>query len=139
MYCTTQDLIDRFGEDELIRLSTEVDSLGEFPTTINQTQIDRAIEDANGTIDSYLSGRYILPLSQIPPVLERHACDLARYFLHDRSPLEEVTARYNAAIRFLEKAASGAITLGVDALGDREESDSSVVFQSTARVFGKTV
>lgn len=137
MYCTTQDLIDRFGEDELIRLSTEANGLGEFPTAINQTQLDRAIADADATIDSYLAGRYPLPLNQIPPVLNRHACDMARYFLQDRSPLEEVTNRYNAAIRFLEKVASGAITLGIDALGNRPETFDGAVVHSSGSVFSR--
>jgi phage gp36-like protein len=138
MYCTLQDLIDRFGEDELVRLSTEANSLGEFPTTINQVQVDRAIADAEATIDSYLAGRYPLPLAQIPPVLNRHACDMARYFLQDRSPLEEVKNRYSDAIRFLEKVASGAITLGIDSLGNRPETNDGAVIQSGGSVFGRS-
>lgn len=137
MYCTTQDLIDRFGEDELIQLTAEVDSLGGFSGSGNQVQIDRAIADAAATIDSYLAGRYPLPLDQIPPVLNRHACDMVRYFLQDRSPLEEVTNRYNAAIRFLEKVASGAITLGIDALGNRPDTFDGALIQSSGSVFSR--
>ncbi len=137
MYCTTQDLIDRFGQDELIRLTAEADSFGEFPDQINQVQVDRALSDAGATIDSYLAARYPLPLSQVPPVLNRYACDLSRYFLHDRNPLEEVTNRYKDAIRYLEKVAAGSISLGIDAAGKRPESLDGAMMESAGSVFSR--
>lgn len=137
MYCTTQALIDRYGEDELIQLTAEADDLGEFPDQINQTQVDRAIADAAATIDSYLAARYPLPLSKVPPVLERFACDMARYFLHDRSPLEEVTNRYKDAIRYLEKVAKGDISLGIDSDGQRPQTTDGAIMESGGSVFSR--
>ena len=136
-YCTTQALIDRFGESELIRLTERTDDNGHYTNTLDQTQIDSAIVDATATIDSYLAGRYPLPLAQVPPVLDRFACDIARYFLHDRSPLEEVTNRYKEALRFLEKAASGSISLGIDAQGKRPETNDGAVIESDGHVFSR--
>ncbi|SIS87914.1 gp436 family protein [Neptunomonas antarctica] len=138
MYCSTQDLTDRFGSDELITLTAVANAFGEFPEQVNQVQVDRAIADASATIDSYLAARYPLPLPQIPPVLNRFACDMARYFLHDRSPLEEVTARYKEAVRYLEKVAIGAITLGIDAQGQRPETMDGAFVTSAGSVFGRT-
>ena len=136
-YCNTQALINRFGETELIRLTESTDTNGDYTNAIDQTQIDSAIADASATIDSYLAGRYPLPLVQIPPVLDRFACDIARYFLHDRSPLEEVTNRYKEAIRFLEKVASGGISLGIDAQGKRPETNDGAVIESDGHVFSR--
>lgn len=138
MYCTTQNIIDRFGEDELIQLTDEADSTGQFSNSINATQVQRAIEDSTATIDSYLASRYPLPLVNVPPVLERFACDLARYFLHDRSPLEEVTHRYKEAIRYLEKVAKGDISLGIDSDGARPETKNDAVIQSGGSVFNRS-
>lgn len=137
MYCSTQALINRFGEEELIQLTAEADNLGEYPDTINQTQVDQAIADADGTIDSYLAARYPLPLSQVPPVLERYACDMARYFLHDRSPLEEVTNRYKEAIRYLEKVSKGDISLGIDSQGQRPQTTDGAIMESSGSVFNR--
>lgn len=137
MYCSTQALINRFGEEELIQLTAEADNLGEYPDTINQTQVDQAIADADGTIDSYLAARYPLPLSQVPPVLERYACDMARYFLHDRSPLEEVTNRYKEAIRYLEKVSKGDISLGIDSQGQRPQTTDGAIMESGGSVFNR--
>lgn len=137
MYCTSQDLTDRFGADELIQLTAESDGFGSFPDEINQIQVDRAIADATATIDSYLAARYPLPLAQVPPVLERYACDMTRYFLHDRSPLEEVTNRYKDAIRYLEKVAKGDISLGIDSQGQRPETMDGAEMQSGGSVFSR--
>lgn len=137
MYCASQDLIDRFGSDELIQLTAEAGEFGVFPNEINQTQVDRAIADATATIDSYLAARYPLPLTQIPPVLERYASDMTRYFLHDRSPLEEVTNRYKDAIRYLEKVAKGEISLGIDSQGKRPETMDGAEMQSGGSVFSR--
>ncbi len=136
-YCSTQALIDRFSEDELISLTETKNTDGDYTGAINQTQVDNAIADADATIDSYLAARYPLPLLQVPPILNRFACDIARYFLHDRAPLEEVSNRYKEAIRFLEKVASGSISLGVDHTGNRVETNDSAVIESDGRVFSR--
>lgn len=47
---TTQDLIDRFGETEIINLSDH-DSYKQ----INETVLTRAINDATALIESYLN------------------------------------------------------------------------------------
>lgn len=137
MYCSVQDLIDRYGEDELIQLTAEADAMGSYPDQINQVQVDRAIADATATIDSYLAARYPLPLSEVQPVLKRYASDMARYFLHDRSPLEEVTTRYKDAIRYLEKVAKGEISLGIDSQGQRPETMDGATMQSGGSVFSR--
>ena len=100
-------------------------------------QIESALSDATPTIDSYLAGRYPFPLTQVPPILERFSCDIARYFLHDRAPLEEVTNRYKEALRFLEKVAAGQISLGIDATGNRPETNDGAIIHSDGHVFSR--
>lgn len=137
-YCTAQDVIDRFGEDELIRLTAQANEFGEYGTEINQTQLDRALSDASATIDSYLASRYPLPLTNVLPILNRFSCDIVRYFLHDVSPLDEVTNRYKEAIRFLEKVSKGEISLGITTDGERPDTVDGATIESAGSVFSRS-
>jgi phage gp36-like protein len=71
-----------------------------------------------------LSTRYTLPLSPVPDVLEKLACDIARYQLLENTEKEIVKERYDNAIRFLKDVAAGKVTLGVDR---RSRSSSSAI------------
>lgn len=137
-YCSSQDLIDRFGNDELVRLTAQSDEYGAYGTVINQIQIDRALNDASATINSYLAARYPLPLANALPILNRLACDISRYFLHDTNPLDEVTNRYKEAIRYLEKVSKGDITLGVSSEGERPETMDGATIESAGSVFSRS-
>lgn len=73
-------------------------------TTINETKVARALEDAWNEIQGYL---YDLDSSLVPPdaVLESHQFDLAMYRLASARPGEEfesMAARYKSSIRYLE-------------------------------------
>ena len=96
-YAVKQDMVDRFRATELIQL-TDVDSVA---NAIDDTVLDRALDDADAEIDGYLAGRYTLPLATVPRVLTNIACDIARYRLHDDRATEQVTTRYRDAIRLL--------------------------------------
>lgn len=72
-YATLADLTDRFGGDELLRWCDR-DADGEP----DPDYVARLLADAGGEIDSYLSGRYALPLASTEPVLVKIACDLVR-------------------------------------------------------------
>ncbi|KJZ06414.1 hypothetical protein TW85_25080, partial [Marinomonas sp. S3726] len=133
-----QDLIDRFGSDELVRLTAQSDEFGSYGTDINQTKVDRALSDANSTIDAYLAARYPLPLPDTQPILNRFACDISRYLLHDTNPLDEVTNRYKEAIRYLEKVSKGDISLGVSTEGERPETMDGATIESAGSVFSRS-
>ena len=105
-YATQQDLVDRFGSQELAQLTDPVAG-----TTINATTVARALADADAEIDTRLAMRYGLPLATVPIVLVRLAADLARYFLWDARVTDQVRNRYTDAIRLLDKIGSGAIKL----------------------------
>lgn len=80
-------------------------------------KVDRALQDAEQTINTYLGGRYQLPLSHAPEVLERIACQIARFVLYDDGATEQIKTLYQDAIKFLDSVATGKVQLGVTALG----------------------
>ncbi len=114
MYATVFDLTDRFGEheiEELVRSGTEA---------ADMSRAEKALADGAAEIDAYLGSQYELPLVHSPRVLIRLNCDIARYRLWDDQASEEVRARYEDAIRFLEAVAKGLIALGVHEQGSTD-------------------
>lgn len=114
-YATVQDMIDRFGATEMLRLSS-VD--GELPDTVTAYPVEKAIADADGIIDSYLRKRHAVPLSPVPQVITRASCILARYDLSvggDREPADQVKNDRKDIVAWLTQIAAGTVTLeGVD-------------------------
>ena len=106
-YCAAQDLIDRYGEEELIQLT---DRMGEG--TYDAEVVAQAIADSDADIDAYLAARYTTPLSPIPSILVRIGCDLARYYLWKDQASDAVRMRYEDARRLLERIATGAVGVG---------------------------
>ncbi len=113
-YATQQDMIDRFGQAELVQLTDRYNT-----GSIDATVLGQHLADADNKIDGYLEGRYTLPLAVVPKSLARIACDITRYFLHDNAATEEVRARYEDATRYLEKVSEGKITLGLSSAGGK--------------------
>ena len=113
-YATAQDMLQRFGADELRQLTDRaLPLLGE----IDQGVLGRALADADGVIDRHLGARYALPLAvPYPADLVRLACDIARYMLHDMSAPELVRDHYDDALRTLREMADGKLPL-IDADG----------------------
>lgn len=109
-YATAADLIERYGEPELLAVADRGGS-----GAIDAWTVERALLDADAEIDAYLAARYPLPLASVPPVLARIACDIARYRLWADRASEEVRRRYDDARRFLEFLAKGDVQLGADA------------------------
>lgn len=105
-YATQQDLVDRFGSQELAQLTDPAAG-----ATINATTVARALADADAEIDTRLAARYALPLATVPTVLVRIAADLARYFLFDVRATEQVRNRYTDATKLLAKIATGEVLL----------------------------
>ena len=130
-YCTQADLIERFGTAEITQLSDRA-GLG----TLDSAVIEGAIADADAEIDGYLSGRYALPLINVPLVMTRIACDIARYWLFGQDTTPLVKDRYDQAISYLGKVAAGTITLGPDATGAEPESQTATaLLQSDSSAF----
>lgn len=107
-YATADDLIERYGEEELIRLTDRTGS-----GVADADTVARALSDADAEIDGYLASRYALPLQSVPNVLVRIACDIARYRLWADRASDEVRRRYEDARRYLESLSRGDVTLGL--------------------------
>lgn len=129
MYCTRADLITRFGEAEIVQLSDRAHS-----GAIDDAVVSQAIADAAAEIDGYLAGRYPLPLTDIPPLLNLYACDIARYRLFEDGAYEQVVERYNTALRYLRDVASGKVQLLPAGPDDAPEHE--VVMTSRPPIFG---
>lgn len=132
-YATAQDLIDRFGETELAELTDRVNG-----AVIDVTVIGRALADADAEINGYLVSRYTLPLAITSPILTKFAGDIARYQLYDTRASEQVTARYNDAIKFMKSLASGLVSLGIDSVGEPVASAGGAQVASAGRVFSRS-
>lgn len=76
-YATLQDLIERFGEAEIVGLADR-DGDG----TPDAEAIDAAAADVDAEIDAHLAGRYPLPLSTVPLILRQLAATLMRERLY---------------------------------------------------------
>lgn len=130
MYCTTADLINRFGEDEMIRISDR-----EVIGIVDESVVQTAIEDASVLIDSYLPVNVDVTLNA--QNLNRICADVARYYLYDDGATSTVEQRYKDAVKWLEQVAKGLVKLAVAANPETdEELDASIVFDSQERVFG---
>ena len=129
-YASQQNMIDRFGSDELIQL-TDRGNLG----VIDATVLGQALADANTEIDSYLASVAALPLVTVPPRLIKIAADIARYELYGARCSDQVRARYTDAISFLKLLAAGTVTLGLDALNNALPLAGGVGMNAKAPVF----
>lgn len=111
MYTDRDDLIQRYGEAELIEL-TDRHRQG----IVDEEVLTRAIADAEALVDSYLAPRYVLPLaadlvqgSNLPQA----AADIARYNLYGAHAPDEVEKRYERQVKWLRDLSQGAASLGV--------------------------
>lgn len=136
-YCTQQDLIDRFGQKELVQLT---DRTNVPPTTIDADVVTQALEDADAFIDSYIGKRYTLPLAIVPPVLSKIGADIARYNLHaDRADKDHpITMVYKTAEAWLKDVARGLVQLD-DGAGEKPAQSGGGQIKVTApdRIFSR--
>ncbi|MEO0374251.1 MAG: DUF1320 domain-containing protein [Cyanobacteria bacterium P01_A01_bin.17] len=115
MYATAQDMIDRFGLTEMLRLSRPEERDAE---AIDEPVIDKAISDATAIIDGYLRGRYHLPLANPPQEIIRATCHLARYDLADTGrsePSDQMTGARKETIAWLKQIANTEVRIDAPA------------------------
>lgn len=129
-YCTKADMIARFGELELIQLTDDVNA-----GAIDDETLAQAIADAEAEINSYLAGRYTVPLPSTPLVLVRIATDIARYYLYADRVTEQVRVRYDDGVKFLRAVAKGDVSIGVDSLNAPAAVNGGPQFNAGTTVF----
>lgn len=107
---TLDDLVLRFGEQEIAELS---DKNGDYGyKEINLNVVNKAIFDAESEVESYLNAvglvsrnaesQLLYVQSHIPTALIIKTCDIARYYLYDNGVTEIVKQRYEQAITWLK-------------------------------------
>ncbi len=123
MYTSLEQLQDRYGERMLILLTDR----GEVATdAIDVDVITRALTDSDAMIDGFLKDRYVLPLSETPPLLADIAQMIAIWKLHRHSPDEKIEKDYKEALAFLDRIASGKVRLPVAGVEPTTTSTSGV-------------
>lgn len=129
-YCTLDDLLDRYGEDELY---IAFDRVGDG--VLDQAAIDRALVDADEEINTYLATCYNLPLATVPPVLTRLAAQIAMYHGSIGPAMtDEKRRRYDDAIAALKTISKGGGGLGLPT-ADEPPSREQLTVTSSAKVF----
>ncbi|MDR3561901.1 MAG: DUF1320 domain-containing protein [Negativicutes bacterium] len=137
MYCTLDDLINQSSEAVLIKM-TDDDDTGE----INQTIVDRAIDDAQGEIESYCESRYALPFSPVPGIIRKVAVDIAIYNLLSRRGYDKdsedqgIVQRYKDSIKFLQNLANGVVTVGPRVPSPNQPQTNTI--KSSQRIFSRS-
>lgn len=135
-YATQADMVTAYGEAEMIDLTDRADPpVG----SIDAAVMTRALETADGEIDSYLAARYALPLATVPVILRDCAADIARYRLHERGTPERVEKAYAARVAWLRDVAAGRATLGTGTDQLTPASAGLAEMTSGGRVFGRDV
>lgn len=113
-YATVTDMTSRFGEVEMLRVSRADGVLPAEGEPMPADRIVQALADASVLVDSYLRGRYAVPVVPAPAELVRATCVLARYDLAhggDREPSEQMRLARKEVLGWLEKLGSGAASL----------------------------
>src|SRR3984957_17650856 len=104
-------MINRYPNRDLVQLTNEDPTA----STVNTTPITQALTDASAEIDGYIEGRFTLPLTDPPAVLNRLATDIAMYRLQSLRPLhdlEDARKRYEDGVAMLIKVQAGELTRG---------------------------
>lgn len=107
-YATEADLVARHGSALLIQLADRDGSGAADPDVIAA-----ALASADALIDSYLSGRYAVPIAAPPPLIRDIAVDLAWHALHSTAVTEVIQAAYDRALARLRDIQAGKARLDV--------------------------
>lgn len=134
MYADLTTFIEAYGEQLTIELTNLEDPSA---ATVNETVLNRGLARASALIDSYLAGRYALPLSSTPAVIETFCLDIARYYLGHNAQEEDVRLRYEDALKTLALIADGTLTLGLP-LADQPPAVGSPRYLSPGAVFTRS-
>jgi phage gp36-like protein len=130
-YCTYDDLLLNFGEQELEQVADR-----DRDGSADDGVLNEGIAFATDLIDGYLRNRYTLPLTTVPRSLTGVACDIARYRFYQDQPTDLVVLRYNAAIQWLRDIADGRV--GLDVATTQSES-AQITYSQPSAIFTELV
>jgi phage gp36-like protein len=110
-YCTLEDMEKALPSQAVTQLTDD-----EGDGTRVQERVDEAIAKADGEIDTYLGGRYAVPLSSVPEIVRSCSVDISVYHLYKRKVEEVPPTRddaYRNALRVLREIRDGKMKLPV--------------------------
>ena len=120
-YCSLDDIIKIFPHSMVINLSNDPDpDTGIVGTTVNTTNLDECIDQADREIDSYVVlGGYTVPFTTVPPLVANLSTKMTIWNLHLRkyfkSEIWEDT--YKTCQDLLLKIAQRKLSLGQEEVG----------------------
>lgn len=131
-FASAQDLQDRFGLGELL-LVADRDRDGAPDAEV----IAAALEDADSEIVALIAGGATIDPGNVPRNLVRIACNIARYYLYQAAPTEDVRQRYEDAVAFLKLVRSGQAGLdgGAAAPAAVQASPTAAASEPGSRIF----
>jgi len=137
-YATLTELLERLDEQTVILLSDDTLS-GE----VNSDAVERAFADADTEIDSYIGGRYAVPVDPVPALLQRLSLDLAIEGLYTRRPHVDtpeavVRAAKNARSILAQIAANKAEIPGAAEADNSGTTAAGASFVAGDRLFTRT-
>lgn len=109
-YATKADIDTLYGT-RVLEVIADRDRDG----NVDEDAVTRALTEATGEIESYISKRYLIPLSPVPPLIRRVCVDIAAYHLAGltgATMTNEIRARYERAIGLLKDISGGRAGLG---------------------------
>ena len=108
-YAAKQDLLDRYGEADLLRVASQAGDAA----ALDDDRIARAIADAVALVDLHVRARYAVPLDPVPAEILSVTCALARYALYENavSVPDQVKAGRDNAMAVLASIRDGDSTL----------------------------
>lgn len=133
-YATQTHLEDAFGSAEIKQIADR-----DLSGTADPAFIAAALARADAVIDSYLAGRYAIPITPAPSVIVAVACDLARYYLYDDAAPERVQKAHDDAIAWLKSCAKGDVmVIGADSATADQATPGPPAYDAPDRVFSAT-
>jgi phage gp36-like protein len=138
-YCDPRSYVARFGYEETVRFTDER-GLGR----IDGDKLSKALGDAMAMVDSYLAGKYAVPLAApVPPLVQTFTAMLARSLLaihesdeHAAKKAATLALRQLSDIRDGKNILSGAVATDVIAPADVQQNEVLVTAQE--RMFSDT-
>lgn len=137
-YATTQDLIDRYGNDE-VAIAADHDDDGEMDTAA----VELALDDASAEIDTILSHCYTVPLEDLSgkfAVVKTTCIDIAmeRLRINAHTATEESEKRYKRMIERLYQICPRAAEIAKGGGNSQEgEGRGPAILTGGGRVFSR--
>lgn len=126
-YATREDLAARYGYDEIEQRES----------MLATGSVARVLADADAEVDSYLGGRYAVPVATPPAQLVDVVCRIARYKLLGDAASDHARSNFEDARAWLRDVQAGrAVLAGAAVLTGAQPAATVEIVNSRDKVFG---